>query len=160
MANEKELLFEIGTEEIPSVYMADALRDLGDVADRLLRDARLSFKRIRTLGTPRRLTLHVQGLAEKQTDAVREVVGPPKAAAYDTEGKPTAAALGFARAQGLAAEHLKIRPTERGDYVVAVKKIKGVRTADVLPALLPRAVTSLTFPKSMRWGDRNIRFVR
>lgn len=160
MANEKELLFEIGTEEIPSVYMPDALRDLGEVADRLLREARLSFKRIRTLGTPRRLTLHVQGLAEKQTDEVREVVGPPKAAAYDKEGKPTAAALGFARAQGLAAEHLKIRATERGDYVVAVKKTKGAKTTDVLPALLPRAITSLTFPKSMRWGDRNIRFVR
>lgn len=160
MANEKELLFEIGTEEIPSVYMPDALRDLGEVADRLLREARLSFKRIRTLGTPRRLTLHVQGLAEKQTDEVREVVGPPKAAAYDKEGKPTAAALGFARAQGLVAEHLKIRATERGDYVVAVKKTKGAKTTDVLPALLPRAITSLTFPKSMRWGDRNIRFVR
>ncbi len=160
MASEKELLFEIGTEEIPSVYMPNALRDLGDVADRLLRDARLSFKRIRTLGTPRRLTLHIQGLAEKQTDEVREVVGPPKAAAYDAEGKPTAAALGFARAQGVAADHLKIRPTERGDYVVAVKKIKGVRTADVLPTLLPRVITSLAFPKSMRWGDRNVRFVR
>lgn len=160
MANEKELLFEIGTEEIPSVYMPDALRDLGEVADRLLREARLSFKRIRTLGTPRRLTLHVQGLAEKQTDEVREVVGPSKAAAYDKEGKPTAAALGFARAQGLVAEHLKIRATERGDYVVAVKKTKGAKTTDVLPALLPRAITSLTFPKSMRWGDRNIRFVR
>ncbi len=160
MASEKELLFEIGTEEIPSVYMPDALRDLGEVADRLLREARLSFKRIRTLGTPRRLTLHVQGLAEKQTDEVREVVGPPKAAAYDKEGKPTAAALGFARAQGLVAEHLKIRATERGDYVVAVKKTKGAKTTDVLPALLPRAITSLTFPKSMRWGDRNIRFVR
>ncbi len=160
MASEKELLFEIGTEEIPSVYMPDALRDLGEVADRLLREARLSFKRIRTLGTPRRLTLHVQGLAEKQTDEVREVVGPSKAAAYDKEGKPTAAALGFARAQGLVAEHLKIRATERGDYVVAVKKTKGAKTTDVLPALLPRAITSLTFPKSMRWGDRNIRFVR
>jgi len=160
MASEKELLFEIGTEEVPSVYMPDALRGLGEVADRLLREARLGFKRIRTLGTPRRLTLHVEGLAEKQTDEVREVVGPPKAAAYDKEGKPTAAALGFARAQGIPVEQLHVRATERGDYLVAVKKIKGVRTADVLPALLPKLITSLTFPKSMRWGDRSIRFVR
>lgn len=160
MASEKELLFEIGTEEVPSVYMPDALRGLGEVADRLLREARLGFKRIRTLGTPRRLTLHVEGLAEKQTDEVREVVGPPKAAAYDKEGKPTAAALGFARAQGIPVEQLHVRATERGDYLVAVKKIKGVRTADVLPALLPKLITSLAFPKSMRWGDRSIRFVR
>jgi glycyl-tRNA synthetase beta chain len=160
MASEKELLFEIGTEEVPSVYMPDALRGLGEVADRFLREARLGFKRIRTLGTPRRLTLHVEGLAEKQKDEVREVVGPPKAAAYDKEGKPTAAALGFARAQGIPVEQLHIRPTERGDYCVAVRKIKGARTADVLPTLLPKIITSLTFPKSMRWGDRNIRFVR
>jgi glycyl-tRNA synthetase beta chain len=160
MATGKELLFEIGTEEIPSVYMPDALRDLGEVAGRLLREARLNFKRIRTVGTPRRLTLHVEGLAEKQADQVREVVGPPKSAAYDKEGKPTAAALGFGRAQGISVEHLEIRATERGDYIVAVKKIKGARTADVLPPLLPRVITSLTFPKSMRWGDRSIRFVR
>lgn len=160
MAQAKELLFEIGTEEIPSVYMPDALHDLGEVATRLLRDVRLGFKQIRTLGTPRRLTLHVIGLAEKQTDEVREVVGPPKAAAYDKEGKPTAAALGFARAQGLASEHLRIRATERGEYVVAVKKIKGAKTTDVLPHLLPQVITSLTFPKTMRWGDRGIRFVR
>ena len=160
MTQAKELLFEIGTEEIPSVYMPDALRDLGEVAGRLLREARLSFKRIRTLGTPRRLTLHVEALADKQADEVREAVGPPKAAAYDKEGKPTAAALGFARGQGIPVEHLTIRATERGDYVVAVKKIKGSKAADVLPALLPRIITSLTFPKSMRWGDRSIRFVR
>lgn len=160
MSEAKELLFEIGTEEVPSVYMPDALRDLGEVANRLLRDARLSFKRLRTLGTPRRLTLLVEGLAEKQADEVREVIGPPKAAAYDKAGKPTAAALGFARAQGLAPEHLKIRATERGDYVVAAKKTKGAKTTDVLPTLLPRIITSLTFPKSMRWGDRTLRFVR
>lgn len=160
MAAEKELLFEIGTEEIPSVYMADALRDLGEVADRLLREARLSFTRVRTLGTPRRLVLHVAGLAEKQADEVREVVGPPKAVAYDAAGKPTAAALGFARAQGLPVAQLGIRTTERGDYVVARKKVKGSKTTEVLPGLLPKVITSLTFPKSMRWGDSTLRFVR
>lgn len=160
MASEKELLFEIGTEEIPSVYMADALRDLGEVADRLLREIRLSFKGIRTLGTPRRLTLYVRSLADKQADEVREVVGPPKAAAYDAGGKPTPAALGFARAQGIPVEQLKIRSTPRGEYVVATKRVKGAKTTAILPALLPRIITSLTFPKSMRWGDSTIRFVR
>ncbi|MFQ5847369.1 MAG: glycine--tRNA ligase subunit beta [Candidatus Methylomirabilales bacterium] len=160
MAREKELLFEIGTEEIPSVYMADALRDFHGVADRVLREARLSFGRVRTLGTPRRLTLHVEALADRQADEVREVVGPPKSAAYDAGGKPTPAALGFARAQGLSVEQLRIRPTERGDYVIARKKVKGSKTTDVLPSLLPKIMSSLTFPKSMRWGDSTIRFVR
>ncbi|MFQ5658033.1 MAG: glycine--tRNA ligase subunit beta, partial [Candidatus Methylomirabilales bacterium] len=156
----KELVFEIGTEEIPSVYMADALRDLQGVADQLLRQARLSFGRMRTLGTPRRLTLHVEAMAEKQADEVREVVGPPKSAAYDAEGKPTKAGLGFARGQGIAVEQLQIRPTERGDYVVAQKKEKGLKTTEVLSSLLPNIITSLTFPKMMRWGDLSIRFVR
>ena len=157
---DKELVFEIGTEEIPSVYMADALRDLQRIADQLLRQARLGFGRIRTLGTPRRLTLHVEALADKQADEVREVVGPPKSAAYDAEGKPTKAGLGFARAQGIPIEQLEIRATERGDYVVARKKEKGLKTTEVLSSLLPNIITSLTFPKSMRWGDLSIRFVR
>ncbi|MFQ5989045.1 MAG: glycine--tRNA ligase subunit beta [Candidatus Methylomirabilales bacterium] len=157
---EKELVFEIGTEEIPSVYMADALRDLRAVADQSFRQARLRFGRIRTLGTPRRLTIHVEALAEKQADEVREVVGPPKAAAYDAQGKPTAAALGFARGQGIPVDQLHIRGTERGDYVVARKKEKGLKTTEVLSSLLPNIITALTFPKSMRWGDLSIRFVR
>lgn len=160
MADEKELLFEIGTEEIPSIYMADALRDLHDVAEQLLRQARLRFGQIRTLGTPRRLTLYVKSLADKQADEVREVTGPPKAAAYDANGKPTAAAIGFARAQGVPVEQLTLRATERGEYVVARKKEKGTKTTEMLPALLPKIITSLTFPKSMRWGDLSIRFVR
>ncbi len=160
MANEKELLFEIGTEEIPSVYMADALRDLHAVADQLLRQTRLRYGKVRTLGTPRRLTLYIKSLAERQADEVREVVGPPKAAAYDAAGKSTPAALGFARAQGIPVEQLKIRSTERGEYVVARKMTKGSKTTEVLPSLLPKIITSLTFPKSMRWGDSTIRFVR
>lgn len=160
MARGKELLFEIGTEEIPSVYMPDALRDLRDVARRLLAEARLGFGQIRTVGTPRRLTLWVEGLAGRQTDEVKEVVGPPKSAAYDAEGKPTPAALGFARSQGIPVEKLRVKATDRGAYVVAIKKVKGLKTAEVLPSLLPKVITSLTFPKSMRWGDLSIRFVR
>src|SRR3972149_8023018 len=114
MATAKEFLFEIGTEEIPSVYMPAALRDLGGVTERVLREARLGFKRIRTLGTPRRLTLCVEDLADKQTDGVREVIGPPKGVAFDKAGRPTAAALGFARAQGLAWGRLKIKATDGG----------------------------------------------
>ncbi|MFQ5883240.1 MAG: glycine--tRNA ligase subunit beta, partial [Candidatus Methylomirabilales bacterium] len=160
MGGEKELVFEIGTEEIPSVYMSDALRNLQEVAGRLLQQARLSFRQVRTLGTPRRLTLHVEGLADRQTDEVREVIGPPKSAAYDATGKPTQAAFGFARAQGVPVERLKIRTTGRGDYLLARKKVKGLKTIEVLFSLLPNIITSLPFPKSMRWGDSTIRFVR
>src|SRR3989304_4588382 len=122
MATAKELLFEIGTEEIPSVYMPDALRDLGGVTERVLREARLGVQRTRAPGPPRRLPRCVEDLADKQTDEVREVIGPPKGVAFDKAGRPTAAALGFARAQGIAMEKLKIKVPDRGEYVVAVRR--------------------------------------
>jgi len=156
----KELLFEIGTEEIPSGYLPPALEELKAVASRLLAEQRLAFTSVRTLGTARRLVLFVDGLADRQADARREVVGPPKAAAFDAEGKPTKAAEGFARAQGVAVEALQVRALERGEYLVAVQEERGARTAEVLVGLLPKLLAALTFPKFMRWGDGGFRFVR
>ena len=156
----KELLFEIGTEEIPSGYIPPAMEDLKAVAARLLHEHRLSFQSIWTLATPRRLTLHVDGLAEKQADVRREVIGPTRAVAFNTEGKPTRAAEGFARAQGILVDRLEVRMLDRGEYVVAIHEEKGARTPEVLLTLLPKLVTSLSFPKFMRWGEGNFRFVR
>jgi glycyl-tRNA synthetase beta chain len=156
----KELLFEIGMEEIPSGYLPPALEELKAVASRLLAEQRLAFTAVRTLGTPRRLTLFVDGLAERQADARREVVGPPKSAAFDAAGKPTKAAEGFARAQGVAVEALQVRALERGEYLVAVQEERGARTVEVLAGLLPKLLGALGFPKFMRWGEGTFRFVR
>ena len=156
----KELLFEIGTEEIPSGYLPPALEDLKAVASRLLQEYRLTFAGIRTLGTPRRLILFVDGLAEKQADARREVIGPTRAVAYDAAGKPTRAAEGFARAQGVPVERLVVRALDRGEYMVAVQEERGAPTPEVLLTLLSKLLTSLSFPKFMRWGDGTFRFVR
>jgi glycyl-tRNA synthetase beta chain len=104
--------------------------------------------------------LVVEGLAEKQADARREVVGPTKAVGFDAEGRPTRAAEGFARAQGVPVERLQVRALDRGEYVVAVQEEKGAFTSEVLLALLPKLITSLSFPKLMRWGEGTFRFVR
>jgi glycyl-tRNA synthetase beta chain len=156
----KELVFEIGTEEIPSGYMTPALRDLEAEACRLFQEERIAFSGVRTLGTPRRLALYVERLEETQSDRVREVVGPAKAVAYDQEGHPTKAALGFARAQGLPVENLQVRALDRGEYVVAAIEERGAHLDELLPILLPRLVASLSFPKFMRWGQGSFRFVR
>lgn len=156
----KELVFEIGTEEIPSGYMTPALRDLEAEACRLFQEERIAFSGVRTLGTPRRLVLYVERLEETQSDRVREVVGPAKAVAYDQEGHPTKAALGFARAQGLPVEKLQVRALDRGEYVVAAIEERGAHLDELLPILLPRLVASLSFPKFMRWGQGSFRFVR
>ncbi len=156
----KELLFEIGTEEIPSGYIPPALEELKTVAGRLLQEARLTFTGIRTLATPRRLALCVDDLSERQADARREVVGPTRGVAFDAEGRPTRAAVGFARAQGVPVDRLVIRKLDRGEYVVAVQEEKGLRAPEVLATLLPKLLTSLSFPKFMRWAEGTFRFVR
>ncbi len=156
----KELLLEIGVEEIPSSYIPGALRDLAEGAKRLFQEHRILFSHVRTLGTPRRLTLYIEELEEVQQPLTRVVVGPSKGTAFDGEGRPTKAALGFARAQGLPVEKLQIRHLERGEHLVAVIEERGQKTFDLLPELLPRLVLSLPFPKTMRWGEGNLRFVR
>ncbi|MDE2483783.1 MAG: glycine--tRNA ligase subunit beta [candidate division NC10 bacterium] len=156
----QDLLFEIGTEEIPSSYVTSALKDLEAQACRLFEEQRITFSGVRTFGTPRRLTLHVERLEQSQGDLVREVVGPARAAAFDPDGRPTKAALGFARAQGVPVENLRVKTLDRGEYVVAAIVERGARLEEMLPTLLPRLITSLSFPKSMRWGQGTFRFVR
>ncbi len=160
MIKDKDLLFEIGTEEIPSGYMAPALNDLEAEARRLFQDQRIAFSGLRTLGTPRRLTLYVERLEETQADRVREVIGPAKAVAFDQEGRPTKAALGFAKAQGIPVEKLRVKTLDRGDYVIAAIDERGAHLEELLPTILPRLVSSLSFPKFMRWGQGTSRFVR
>ena len=153
-----DFLLEIGTEEIPAGYLDPALEQLGNTARRSLETHRLSFEEVRTLATPRRLTLCVKGLGTTQSDNVSEVVGPPKRVAYDENGVPTKAAIGFARTQGVDVADLKIVETERGDYVAVSKLEKGGAAIDVLREVLPAWIQSLNFPKTMRWDK--LRFAR
>ncbi len=153
-----DLLVEIGTEEIPAGYLDSALDQLRDIASNSLETHRLSFEEIRTLATPRRLTLYVKGLATTQSDDVSEVVGPPRRVAYNENGDPTKAAVGFAKTQGVEIADLKIVETERGEYVAASKLEQGGTAINVLTELLPTWIQSLNFPKTMRWNK--LRFAR
>jgi glycyl-tRNA synthetase beta chain len=156
----KELLLEIGVEEIPSAYMPGILEELKDLSMRKLGEARLQYDSLQTYGTPRRIVLHVIGLQERQADALLENRGPKKAIAFDANGAPTKPCLGFARSQGLAPEDLEIRTVGGIEYMFAVKKQIGVPAAELLPALLTSIITSIGFPKSMRWGYHSTRFAR
>ena len=153
-----DFLLEIGTEEIPAGYIPPVLDQLRDVASRSLTEARLPFEDVQTLGTPRRLTLSVKGLTTLQPDQVTEVVGPPKRVAYDPDGNPTKAAIGFAKTQEVNVEDLKIVETQRGEYVAANKLEKGQSAHDLLKTEIPEWIQSLSFPKTMRWD--NLRFAR
>jgi glycyl-tRNA synthetase beta chain len=155
-----ELLLEIGVEELPYQFIAPALAVLKDSAEQLMKDQRLAFQSARTLGTPRRLTLVVEGLATQQISMVKEAMGPSKAVAFDQAGQPTRAATGFAAGQGVAVQELQIRQTPKGEYLFAVKQEQGRHTKVVLEELLPQLIAKLSFPKAMKWNNTGVRFAR
>jgi glycyl-tRNA synthetase beta chain len=156
----KELLLEIGTEEIPAGFVRQALADLETLARKELEAGRIGFEEIRTLGTPRRLVLTVRGVSERQKDEEIKKIGPSKQAAFDGKGNPTKAAVGFAKGQGVPVESLVLVETEKGEYVSAIRREVGKPTQEILASVLPNLILSIPFQKSMRWADVSVRFAR
>ena len=150
-----DLLFEIGTEEIPASYVPPALAQLREIATESLTNHRIPFGEVEAFGTPRRITLSIKDLKTLQESEETEVVGPPKRIAYDENGEPTKAAIGFAKTQGVEISELRIVETERGEYVAASKLEKGVAVQEVLQVLLPAWIEALRFPKTMRWETKS-----
>ncbi|MFH1562346.1 MAG: glycine--tRNA ligase subunit beta [Nitrospirota bacterium] len=152
----EDLLLEIGTEEIPAGYISPALEQLKNLTKGLLEEERLVHKGIQTFGTPRRLVLYVEGVVLHQQDLITEIMGPPRHISFDSEGKPTQAAIGFARVQGVRVEELQTRQTPKGDYILAIKTLQGKETKEVLTTVLPKIITSISFPKSMYWQSKSL----
>ncbi len=155
-----QLLFEIGTEEIPASYIQPALSFLEQAVQDKFRELGLSFGWVRSAGTPRRLTLAVDDVQGEQPTRLQEHIGPAKQAAFDAEGQPTKAALGFARSKGLTVADLQTISTAKGEYLMAVEEINGRATAELLPALLEELLRAIPFPKSMRWAESKLTFAR
>lgn len=156
----KELLLEIGAEEIPAGFVPKALAAMEEMARKELENSRLAYTEIVTLGTPRRLTLVVKGLPSLQPDAELTATGPSKSAAFDAAGNPTKAAEGFARGQGVTVADLQTITTEKGEYLAVTKKESGRPTHELLAEILPRLINGIPFKKSMRWADLDVRFAR
>jgi glycyl-tRNA synthetase beta chain len=156
-----ELLLEIGTEEIPSDYLENGLKELRDLAESQLKNGRIEIgEPLAAYGTPRRLVLIGRAVQDKQADTVQEITGPPKAAAFDDKGKPTKAALGFAKKHGVSVDDLGLLETPKGDYLFVKRSIPGRPTPEVLSELFPRLLADIPWPKSMRWGSEKFPFVR
>ena len=152
----KDLLFEIGAEEIPAGFMPNILGQLKTLAETKLNDAHLPFESIATYGTPRRLALILKGLGDTSAEISERHKGPSASIAYDTDGNPTKAAIGFARGKGLDVADLVV---EDG-YIYAETKTAGVPAKDIVTDMLPQLITGLNFPKSMHWGNLDAKFVR
>ena len=152
----KDLLFEIGAEEIPAGFMPNILGQLKQLAETKLNDAHLPFESIETYGTPRRLALIVKGIADTSAEISERHKGPSASIAYDADGNATKAAIGFARGKGLDVADLVV---EDG-YIYAETKTAGVPAKDIVTDMLPQLIKGLNFPKSMHWGNLDAKFVR
>jgi len=153
-------LLEVGTEEIPAADLISAQQQLEELAPKLLGDLRLAYDSLKVLTTPRRLTVMVEGLAERQPDQTVVVKGPPEARAFDAQGNPTKAAEGFARGKGLDVKDLEVREIDGGRYVAAVVHQAGRPAMEVLGEALPGLIAALKFEKTMRWNSSGVSFSR
>jgi glycyl-tRNA synthetase beta chain len=156
----KTLYIEIGTEEIPAGYILPALESMSLRIARFLDDNRIAHGEPTVTGTPRRLVLNVPGVADCQQPVRTEVIGPPKSAAYDAQGKPTRAAEGFAKGQGASVADLTIKQTPKGEYLCVFREEAGLAAKELLEKMLPDFIAKIPFPKSMHWSSYSVTFAR
>lgn len=151
-----ELLFEIGTEEVPAKFMPNILSQLKELAEKKIKGLRISFDEVKTYGTPRRMTFIATGVNDTQENIVVESKGPSMKIAYGKDGEPSKAVIGFARGKGVDVKDL----IEKDGYVYAIKNLDGQKVTKLLPEMLKDILESLTFPNNMRWANHEFRFVR
>jgi glycyl-tRNA synthetase beta chain len=154
------VILEIGTEEIPAQYMENALKDLNRLAKRYLVESRINYKEIKVYGTPRRLILFIFHINEKQEDIFLKIKGPAYSIAYNNDLQPQKPAIKFAQSQGVNVEDLIIEDTEKGKYIFALKSKTGQPTIGILSQIFPKIIKGMQFPKSMRWEEKSLRFIR
>ncbi|MRR38636.1 glycine--tRNA ligase subunit beta, partial [bacterium] len=156
----KSLLFEIGSEEIPSGFIPPALNFMRTFITNKFADAKLPCGKPEVFGTPRRLAVRVAGLEEALPDMVETRMGPAKQAAFDKDGNPTKAALGFARSAGVDISDVTYATTPKGEYLSVTRTIPGRPTIEVLPGILQDMIGQIPFPKTMKWSNPDVRFAR
>jgi len=156
----RDYLLEIGCEEIPAGFVGPALWFGGQQFEGMLTKARLTFRKVDIYGTPRRLTYVIRDLEDRQAASKETVMGPPKSVGLDAAGKPTKAALGFARSQGIDVSTLTVFPTDRGDYLGFVREEAARPVQEILPKIVSDFLPAIPFKKSMRWADLDVRFAR
>jgi glycyl-tRNA synthetase beta chain len=154
------LLLEIGTEEIPAGYIETALSSLSAILLQRLKEERIDHGEAKTYGTPRRLTVMVEGVSAKQTPVTTEVTGPPEKVGFDDSGRLTVAGIKFAEKMGISVKSIRIKQTEKGSYLCAVKTESGFGSMEILKKALPQIIAAVPFPKVMKWADLDVRFAR
>ena len=156
----KNVLLEIGTEEIPSSYIAPALEQMQKFTNDMLTEKMVSFGQIKTFATPRRLILTIADVEEKSKDSIQEFNGPSAKAGKDANGNWTQAILGFSNKHQVKPEQLVIKDTPKGQYYTYSKKIKGEKVTKILAEIFPIIIQKIYFPKTMVWESSCLKFAR
>ena len=154
-----DFLLEVGTEDLPAGFVSDAIRQWEKMIPASLVAESLTNDRVQIYGTPRRLSIIVTNLPDRQLDRVEEIKGPPAAAAYK-DGVPTPAAVGFAKKQGVDVASLELRPTDKGEFIFITKTIAGRDTREILTELIPQWIFKLEGKRLMRWANGELKFPR
>lgn len=157
--NKRDVLLEIGLEEMPARFVTDSMNQLGGKVEQFLQEQQISYDGIKVYSTPRRLAVLVQGVAEAQKDIEEEAKGPAKKIALQEDGSWSKAALGFTRGQGMSVEDIYFKEINGVEYAHVNKFIKGQPSIHLLPKLKD-IVTGLHFGKNMRWADNDLRYIR
>ncbi len=157
---QRDLLLEIGTEEIPAGFLLWIRKEICNIAKKEMESFRIPFSGMESYATPRRIAILLKGVAERQTDAVQEAKGPAWKSAFDANGNPTKAAHGFARSRGLDISDLEMREVGGVQYAFAVSRTSGLPAKEMLPEVMLRIIKSIVFPKNMYWNESMVRFAR
>ena len=155
----RDLLLEIGLEEMPARFVTNSMNQLSDKVQAWLMEKKIGFENIQAFSSPRRLAVLVEGVVESQEDIHEEAKGPTRKIAMDENGEWTKAAIGFCRGQGASVEEIFFKEINGVEYVHVKKFIKGQQTMVLLPEL-EHIIMSMTFPKNMRWADKEVRYIR
>lgn len=160
MIKDANFLCEIGTEEIPAGYIPPALSAIKNILSDKLKESRIEYTDIHVFATPRRITIFVLNLSDKQLEEEVEIKGPPLKAAYDKDKKPTRALEGFLKGNSIDLKDIFTVETDKGEYIYARKKLESSDTVDIIPELVDHIVKDVVFPKQMKWSDKRILFPR
>ncbi|HPS58276.1 MAG TPA: glycine--tRNA ligase subunit beta [Spirochaetota bacterium] len=160
MISNANFLCEIGTEEIPAGYIPPAINSLKTIFSEKLAQGRIDYTAVEVYATPRRFAVLISGLAAGQRSEIAELKGPSAQAAYDADGNPTKALQGFMKGNGVEAKDLKVVETDKGKYIYAYKQLDAGKTEDIIPSIVIEAVSSIPFPKRMKWSNKKVTFPR
>lgn len=152
-------LLEVGLEEMPAHVVTASMKQLGQRVTKFLKEQRLDFDAMKLYSTPRRLSLLISGLADRQPDINESVKGPSKKIAQDADGNWTKAAQGFTRGQGMTVDDIEFKDVKGTEYVFVEKHVPGKSAEEILPGL-NKVITSMNFPTMMRWGTHKLEFIR